>query len=424
METLSTLDAGFYFVEHANVPMHIGSLAIFEGPAPGYDDFLRLLAAKLALVPRYRQVVRTAPLHLFRPVWADDRDFELGYHVRHSAVPQPGDDEQLRKQAARVLAQRLDPSRPLWEAWLFEGVSGGRWALLTKVHHCVVDGIGGSDLMTVLFDLTPEFTVPGPAPAPWRPEPARSPLGMLGVSLGGIARWPASKAAGLASLATPSGLAALPGQVMEAPARAGRALAFGAGLAGCLCRLARPAATSLNGPIGPHRRWAWASGSLADARLVRRALGGTVNDVLLASITSGFRDLLAARGELRAGAVVRTLVPVSVRGNDDHDASSNRISAILANLPVSEDDPLRRLRLISAEMSELKQTRQAAGAEILTGMLGFAAPTLLALGVKAAFRLPQPLVQTVTTNVPGPRFPLYLMGRRLTEVYPLCSDRR
>lgn len=416
METLSTLDAGFYFVEHENVPMHIGSLAIFEGPAPSYADFVRLLAAKLPLVPRYRQVVRTAPLHLFRPVWADDQHFEIGYHVRHSAVPRPGGAEQLRNQVSRILAQRLDPRRPLWEAWLFEGISGGRWALLSKVHHCVVDGIGGSELMTVLFDLSPEYSPP--EPAPWDPEPARSALGMLAVSAGEIASWPARRLAGLASMATPAGLASLPGLARAVPARAGHAVTFGVGLAESLRRLTKPAATSLNGPIGPHRRWAWTTASLADAKRVRGAFGGTVNDVVLAAITSGFRDLLKSRGELAAGTIVRTLVPVSVRDHDERGVTSNRISALLANLPVAEADPVRRLELISGQMSDLKRHRQAVGAELLTGMLGFAAPTLLALGSRAAFRIPQPLVQTVTTNVPGPRFPLYVMGRRMTEVYP------
>ena len=205
---------------------------------------------------------------------------------------------------------------------------------------------------------------------------------------------------------------------------AGEILGYGRGLAGSARRLAVASAASLNGPIGPNRRWAWAAASLAEVKEIRSALGGTVNDVLLAAITSGFRDLLDSRGELADGLVVRSLVPVSVRGPDEQGVITNRVSAVLANLPVGEPDPLRRLALLREQMDDLKQTSQAVGAEVLTGMLGLAAPTLLALGSRAAFQLPQPLVQTVTTNVPGPRLPLFLLGRKLVQDPPLRADRR
>ena len=171
MERMSTLDAGFFYVEHDNVPMHLGSLALFEGPAPSYEELTRLIAAKLPRVPRYRQVVRTMPLEILRPMWVDDEHFEIGHHVRHAAVPAPGGKRQLRELAARIFATRLDRARPLWEAWLLEGLKGGRWAILSKVHHCVVDGIGGNDLMTAIFDVTPdaECPVPGGVGAGARP---------------------------------------------------------------------------------------------------------------------------------------------------------------------------------------------------------------------------------------------------------------
>src|SRR6266571_4027287 len=350
MERMSTLDAGFFFVEHDNVPMHIGSLAVFEGPMPAYDDVIGLFEAKLPQVPRYRQVVRTTPLQVFRPMWTDDVHFEIGYHVRHAAVPAPGGPAELRSLAARIFAQRLDRARPLWEEWLLEGLADGRWAIISKVHHAMVDGIGGTDLMTLVFDLTPDAV--HPAPLPWEPQPPPSLAGFL------------------------------------------------------------------NGPIGPHRRWAWASVSLAEVKQVRRGLGGTVNDVLLAAITGAFRDLLADRGELADGLVVRSLVPVSVRGRDERGVVANRVSAVLANLPAGEPDPLRRLALVREQMDSIKHSYQAVSAEILTGMLGFAAPLWLALGSRAAFRAPQPLVQTVTTNVPGPRVPLYILGRRMEAAYP------
>jgi WS/DGAT/MGAT family acyltransferase len=404
MERMNTLDAGFYFVEHENVPMHLGSLALFEGPAPDYADVVQLIAAKLPLVPRYRQVVRTSPLQLFRPVWVDDEHFEIGYHVRHSAIPPPGGETQLRNLAGRVFAQRLDRARPLWEAWFLEGIEGGRWAIISKVHHCMVDGIGGTDLMTVVFDISPDAV--RPAPESWEPQPGPSVLGVLADGVRDTVTWPLRQLAGV------------PGVMSQQLGGPADLLGFGRGLTGSARRLAAPSARSLNGPIGPHRRWAWTTVSLTAVKQIRQARGGTVNDVLLAAITRGFRDLLEARGELADGLVVRTLVPVSVRGHDEHGLVTNRVSAVLANLPVGEPDPVLRLALICEQMDDLKRTDQAVGAQILTGMLGFAAPTLLALGSRAAFRLPQPLIQTVTTNVPGPRFPLFILGRRMERAYP------
>jgi WS/DGAT/MGAT family acyltransferase len=401
---MSTLDAGFFFVEHHNVPMHIGSLAVFDGPAPGYQELLTLFEAKLPAVPRYRQVVRTMPLQVFRPFWADDADFELSYHLRHAGVPPPGGPAELRLLASRVFAQRLDRKRPLWEAWFLEGLEGGRWAILSKVHHSMVDGVGGSDLMAELFDLTPE-----PAelkPEPWQPRPGPTPAELIIGGAVDTVTWPARQ------------LAELPGLLASRLPTVADLTEFGRGLTGSARRLAEPSASRLNGPISPHRRWTWTTAKMAHIKRVREAFGVTVNDVLLATTTAGFRELLKSSGELPDDLVVRSLVPVSLRSEDDRQPVSNRISAILVNLPVGEKDPVERLRSLHREMDDLKRTRQAAGAEFLTGLLGFAAPSLLALGSRAAFRIPQPLVQTVTTNVPGPRFPLYLLGRKLTELYP------
>lgn len=406
MERLSTLDAGFYFVEHQDVPMHIGSLAVFDGPAPSYAELFALFAAKVPRVPRYRQVVRTLPLQLFRPFWTDDQHFELDYHLRHSAVPPPGKPEQLRELASRVFSQRLDRDRPLWEAWFLEGLDRGRWAILMKVHHSMVDGVGGSDLLAELFDLSPDAERPPARPARWEPAPGPS---LAQLVLGGavdVVTRPVRQLAGL------------PGLVADRLPSTAEVAEFGHGLTGSARRLTEPSASSLNGPISPHRRWTWTTVKLSQVKRVRRAFGVTVNDVVLAMITSGYRALLAQRGELTDDLVVRSLVPVSLRGPDEGQPVSNQISAVLVNLPVGEAEPQRRLESIRAQMEDLKRTRQAIGAEFLTGLLGFAAPSLLALGSQAAFRLPQPLVQTVTTNVPGPRFPLYLLGRKLRELYP------
>jgi WS/DGAT/MGAT family acyltransferase len=268
----------------------------------------------------------------------------------------------------------------------------------------MVDGIGGNDLMAAIFDLGPDTTPP--VPVRWEPEPGPSVANLVAEGMLDAATWSLRRL----SDATGSWRQRLP-----AP---DELLGFGRGLTSSARRLGAPSASSLNGPIGPHRRWAWATASLSEVKEIRSALGGTVNDVLLAAITRGFRDLLEARGELADGLVVRSLVPVSVRSADEQGVIANRVSAVLANLPVGEPDPRRRLALLRDQMDDLKRTRQAVGAEILTGMLGFAAPTLLALGSRAAFRIPQPLVQTVTTNVPGPRFPLFMLGRRMIKMYP------
>ncbi len=405
MERMSTLDAGFYFVEHENVPMHLGSLAVFEGPAPSYAELVDLYAAKLPRVPRYRQVVRTAPLQVVRPSWSDDEHFEIGYHLRHAAVPRPGGAGQLRRQAGQIYAQPLNRNRPLWETWLLDGLENDRWAILSKVHHCMVDGVGGSDLMAEVFDLRPD-AVPPARPAVWDPQPHLSLAGTLASGARDAVTMPLRLLAGLAGLAR--------GRLTSRHQLA----AFGRGLAGTARRLAVPAASSLNGPIGPHRQWAWTTASLSQVKHIRTELGGTVNDVLLAAITRGFRDVLAERGELSHTVVVRSLVPISVRGHDEHGVITNRVSAVLANLPVPEPDPLRCLELVREQMDEVKRTHQAAGAHLLTQALGLTPTLLLALGSRAAFHLPQPLVQTVTTNVPGPQFPLFVLGRQMVEAHP------
>jgi diacylglycerol O-acyltransferase len=403
MERMSTLDAGFYFMEHENVPMHVGSVAVFEGPEPAYGDVVRLLVSKLPQVPRYRQRVRTAPLNLSRPAWVDDEHFEVLYHVRHTAVPAPGGSEQLRNLAGRVFAQRLDLAKPLWEMWLVGGLEGGRWAMLSKVHHCMIDGVAGWDLAAALLDARPDAEL-GP-PGSWTPEQGPSTRWMVLDGLRDTVAAPFQQ------------LARVPALARNLPTRQ-EAVEFARGLPGTARRLSGPAASALNGPTGPHRRWEWTQVSLDEVKRVRKAFGGTVNDVVLTSVTRGFRDLLADRGELAGTKVVRTLVPVSVRAESERGTLNNRVSAVLVNLPVSEPDPLIRLAHVREQMDDIKDTRQAVGAQALTEIAGFAAPTLLALGSRFGFRFPQPLMQTVTTNVPGPQFPLYMLGRQMTEIHP------
>ncbi len=390
MERMTTLDAGFYLVDHRNVPMHLGSVAIFEGPAPRLAELAGVYAARLGRMPRYRQVVRTVPLQLRRPAWADDPDFDIYDHIRRVRVPRPGGDAQLRDLAGRVFAEPLDMHKPLWEAWMLDGLADGRWAVLSKVHHCAVDGIGGSDLMTLVFGPEANHAGQPAPPADGVAEVIARPVRELAAVAGGV-------------------LTQLPGVPDLA--------AYSQGLARGAQRLAAASVSSLNGPAGRSRRWAWTSTSLDDLRQIRSVLGGTVNDVLLTAVTGSLRGVILDR-ELADDQVVRTLVPVSIRTATESGAVTNRLSAVLVNLPVCEPDPLRRLELIRAQTEDLKRTHQAAGPQLISGMLSAMAPPLLALGLRAAFRLPQPLVQTVTTNVPGPAAALSALGRPLAAIYP------
>jgi WS/DGAT/MGAT family acyltransferase len=401
---MSGIDAGLFFAENATTPLHIASLSVFEGPAPSYGEVVRAVVSRFAPVPRYRQRVRRVPLDLGRPVWVDDPHFQVRHHVRHIAVPEPGGPEELRKLAGRALGRRLDLSRPLWELWVVEGLTEGRWALISKVHHCLVDGVGGSALMTGLFDLTSDAPPSETRPSEPAAEPAPSGPALV---LSGVLDTTAEQVRRLAHL---------PLTVCHATGAAtGR---FVGGLPAYARRvLAGRGAPSLNGPNSPHRRWSWAEADLGAARRVGDVLGGTVNDVVLAAVARGFRDLLAGRGALGADTVVRTVVPVSVRSPGEQGVLTNRVSGVLVALPCGEPDPVRRLELVREQTAALKRSHQAAGPDAFVKVLGMA-PNVLAVAAHTAVRLRQPLVHTVTTNVPGPDVPLYVLGRRLAAIYP------
>jgi diacylglycerol O-acyltransferase len=400
---MNPLDASFLHIEDDNNPMHIGSVAIFEGPPPSYGDVVRGIASKLHLVPRYRQKVRMVPFQLGRPVWVDDPHFQILYHIRHTAVPSPGTEEQLRNLAGRVLAQRLDRSKPLWEAWVVEGLKGGRWALINKVHHCMVDGRSGTDLMSVIFDTTPEYAEP--VTERWMPEDEPSTVDVLANALVDSVVQPVQRLRGLPALA-------------RAPLPQGMSLRDVGRSISMTVDTLRGRTADLNGPIGPHRRWSWAKSSLGDIKEIRKVLPGTVNDVVLAVITSGFRELLLERGGELHGRVVRTLVPVSVRSENERGTLNNRVSGMFPDLPVGVADPVQRLEMIRKQLDGLKESKMAVGGDSLIQMSGFAPPMLMALGTRLASRLPQNTINTVTTNVPGPQVPLYVIGRQMIECYP------
>jgi diacylglycerol O-acyltransferase / wax synthase len=404
VDRMSATDAGFFFAESENTPMHVGSVSVFEGPAPSYGDLVRLLLGKLPQVPRYRQRVRTVPLHVGRPLWVDDEHFQILYHVRHTAVPKPGSAEQLRNLAGRVLGQRLDMAKPLWEVWLVEGLADDRWAIISKIHHCMVDGVAATDLLQLIFDVDP--AAGHPAPVPWTPEAGPSTLSTLAGGVEELIGQPARQLAG--------GLL----HVLRDPAdvvRRGKAV--GSMLPGLARQISTPAARSLNGPIGPHRRWAWVDTTFDEVKRVRRAHGGTVNDVVLAAVTAGFRDLLDGRGELAEGLVVRAMVPVSVRRPAERGTPDNQISAVLVDLPVGEPDPIVRLGLVRQQMDLQKKRLGAVDARSIIAMGDFVAPTLMAIGTRAATRTSQPFMQVTATNVPGPRVPLYVLGRQMDALY-------
>jgi diacylglycerol O-acyltransferase len=406
VDRMSPTDASFFYAESENTPLHVGSVAVFEGPAPTYGDVVRLLLGKLPQVPRYRQRVREVPMQVGRPMWVDDPHFQILYHVRHTAVPSPGSDEQLRNLAGRVLGQRLDMAKPLWEVWLVEGLENGRWAIISKVHHCMVDGIAGTDLMQLIFDVDPNAD--HPEPKDWSPQRDPSSLGLL---TGAMTDWMTHP---LRQLTTVPGVGDV---TRNAKGMLGSSRSLATALPQFAKQAATPLARTLTGPIGPHRRWAWTDAQFSEFKTVRTALGGTVNDVVLTAITRGFRDLLQGRGALSENVVVRSMVPVSVRKPGERGTLNNQVSAVFVDLPVGEPDPAERLARIRRQMDDYKKTMQAVDARSIIAMGDFVAPTLLSMGVRAAMQAGQLWCQAVTTNVPGPRVPLYVLGKRMVSAH-------
>jgi diacylglycerol O-acyltransferase len=355
-------------------------------------------------VRNVRQKVRFLPFDVGLPAWVDDPYFNIDYHVRRTAVPSPGGRAELQTLVARVMSQHLDRARPLWEVWAVEGLEDGRWAIVSKVHHCMVDGVSGTDLMSVLFDLEPD---PAPlAVAPWRPRPEPSAVELVAQSVSGAVSPVVQLRRLLSALRSPAAAA----ERGVETARAFTSLATKV--------LPPPPETSLNGSFGPHRRWTSAHASLADVKLVRRSLGGTVNDVVLAAITKGFRELLLGRGEEVDGRVVRTMVPVSVRAEHERGVYNNRVSSVFVDLPVGLEDPVARLAEIRRQMDGVKESKGAVAGERLVDLAGFSPPMLLAAGQRLAVSIPQRSVNTATTNVPGPQHPMYFAGRRMLETAP------
>jgi diacylglycerol O-acyltransferase len=423
-DRLSPLDASFLYMEDRTTPMHVGGVGIFEVPENGfdYDRLVQLISERLSLVPRYRQKVRGVPGHLANPVWVDDPDFDITYHVRRSALPRPGSDAQLRELVARLQSRPLDRERPLWEVYLVEGLADGRIAIVTKTHHAVVDGIAAIDIGSVMFDVTAE---PRKTDRPaWHPDGPPSPAGLVGEALIDWLRRPAY----LADAARTSALSAL----TDARRVAGIAGRFVNGLVSTARSQVRSAPTSpLNATIGEQRRYGMTATSLEDYKRIRKTHGGTVNDVVLAVVAGALRSWLLTRGErVTPSTSVRAMVPVSVRGTSPYESddeqeldaggpTGNRIASYFVELPVGEPDPVVRLAQVSYEMEAHTAAQQFVGAEALIGLSGFAPPTLHAAAARVISDWSRRVFNIVVTNVPGSQFPLYAAGARMQSMYPV-----
>ena len=403
---LTALDSSFLHLEDASTHMHVASVMLFEGDPPPYDDLLAHIERRLHLVPRYRQKLAFVPLAQGRPRWVDDPHLNLRYHVRSTALPSPGSEEQLKALASRVFSQQLDRDKPLWEIWLAEGVEGGGFAVLAKTHHALVDGISGVDIVTVLFDTSAEPAAPSDPGERWLPGPLPSRAQLLGEAL--VERTTVPGEAIRTARAILRGPLQIAEQVRDAAVGVG-AMAW-AGLS--------PAPESpYNQPIGPHRRFTWVRTDLEDVKAIKNELGGTVNDVVLATVAGALGSHLRRRGQKTDGLELKAMVPVSVRSDLERGQLGNKVAAMMAPLPVWCQEPLARLDIVREHMKDLKEGSQAVGAQVLTGMSGFAPPTVMSQAARLMSR--QRFFNLVVTNVPGPQYDLYLMGRRMVEPFPM-----
>jgi WS/DGAT/MGAT family acyltransferase len=407
MEQLTPLDAGFLEVEDSDphVSLAIGGVSIMEGPAPRYEEFAAAFAERVTSIPRCRQVLRTYPLDLRPPEWVDDPHFDVARHLHRIALPRPGGDAELFEAVATLMERRLDRERPLWDCWMVEGLSENRWAVVTKLHHCIADGIATAQMLAKFSDngdVGGDVAGGGsfatkihgsnqpPADAVGLPRTGRNPLAWVGA----IARG-ALNAAGAAEHA-----------------------AFGvAELTASLLSPAPP--SSLNGPVAAMRRYSAARVPLADMQKVGRAFGVTLNDVALAAITSSYRQVLLNRGERPSRNSLRTLVPVSVRAANRFHLTDNQVSGMLPLLPVDEGDPAERLRLVHDRLAQAKASGQSEGGSAVASAARTAPFALSAWAIRVLSRLPQRAVVALATNVPGPRNRQTLMGRRVLEMLPI-----
>jgi diacylglycerol O-acyltransferase len=405
-DRLTALDTGFLHLERSGAHMHVAAIFVFDGDPPAYDDLLDAIDGRMHLVPRYRQKLAHVPLGQGRPVWVDDPHFNPRYHLRHSALPAPGSDEQLKNLASRLFARPLDLTKPLWELNLVEGLDGGRFAIISKTHHALVDGVSGVDITSVLFDTSPDPSPVPPEPRGWLPRPEPTDAELLAQALVERATVPAEAARGVRALT-------------RAPRQAlGQAGEWLVGVGAMAWAGLNPApATPFNVAIGPHRRYTWVDAELDRFKAIKNALGGTLNDVVLTAVALALGRFLRRRGEETDGLVLKAMVPVSVRADAERGALGNRVAAMWAPLPVGVQDAEAVLEEISEAMRGLKESGQAVGAQALTSLADFAPPTIMSQAARLQSR--QRFFNLVVTNVPGPQITLYLLGRRMRAFYPV-----
>jgi len=406
-ERLSAQDSSFLIFETPTTHMHLGGTTIFDigplkTPSGGVDidRIRRYIGSRLHWIPRYRQKLKFIPIEN-HPVWVDDERLNLHYHVRHTSLPKPGNDKQLKDLSARILSQQLDRGKPLWEVWIVEGLEGNRFAMIVKTHHCVVDGISGVGLMSVLLNPTQDDSI---APAPeWRPRPAPGAADLMRDALLHRAAQGAQIGRALRDLV---GKSQRRSRVAENLGTAWEMVTEG---------LKPPAATPLNQPIGHYRRFDWKAFPIEQVKEIKTRLGGSLNDVVLTTVAGAVRDFLAHRGALPKRLDYRAVVPVSVRSNEEQGSGGNRVSAWLLSLPVTQSDPRQRYETVRRTTERLKKSNQAKGIEILTQLAELSTP-ILTLGVGLAARMNP--YNLIVTNVPGPQAPLYMLGSPMIEGFP------
>jgi len=416
-DRLTALDASFLYMEGPTTPMHVGSVMVFQPPDRGFDyeRLVSLISNRISGVPRYRQCVREVPGRLANPVWVDDEKFDVTYHVRRTALPRPGSDEQLQEFVARIQPRRLDRSRPLWEVYLVEGLAGGRFAIVTKSHQALVDGINAVDIAHVIVDGAVDNQEP--IADAWRPAREPSEVALIASALVDAVRRPSQIADNVRGAITD--VKSVGGPVFSA---------VGAVVSAAARTAVRPAPVSpLNAEIGQARRFVMVGTDLADYRAVRGRLARghhedevTINDVILATISGALRSWLLTRGEaVQSKTTVRALVPISVYDKDDNGRLGNRVSACMVDLPVGEPGAFMRLHQIAFAMRQQIDGGQAVGADSLAGLAGFASPTLHSLGARLGSAMSRHLFNVIITNVPGPQLPLYVGDALMLSTYPV-----
>jgi diacylglycerol O-acyltransferase len=410
VDRLSSLDVSFLYMEQSTTAMHVGGVAIFSSPEDrpfDYEGLVRLIEERIGLVPRFRQKVKWVPGKLANPVWVDDPDFDVSFHVRRSALPRPGTEDQLRDLVGRLMSRQLDRSRPLWEMYLVEGLADGRTAVVTKTHHAMVDGIAAMDIGSVILDLSP--TPRETSLEDWTPAPEPSGVSLIAGALTDLATKPTEV------------LSTLRSSLADVKVLGGRTMAMMGGLLSAAKVVGTSAPMSpLNVPIREQRRFGMARTELDDYKRIRKAHGGTVNDVVLAVVAGALRTWMLTRGEpVTPATTLRAMVPVSVRPSQQRGETGNKVASYFCDLPIGEPNAIMRLHQISYSMREVKESQQSVGAEAIVAMAGFAPPTLHSLGARAGSSLSRRLFNLVVTNVPGPQIPLYAAGARMLEIYPV-----